>query len=293
MLLYDEDILHMKGMGHMKSLNGKVVLVTGGSRGAGRGIAVELGKAGATVYVTGRSIKGKSTNNWPGTINDTVSQIEASGGKGIAVHCDHTNDSETEAVINKIREEQGKLDILVNNVWGAHDLSIEGRPFWELPLKHWDTMFTAGVRAQLATNHFAIPLLRENKQALIVHTTFWDEGKYTGHFYYDLAKNALIRMAYGLSNELKKDNIAVIAVSPGFMRTELVLMHHKADEAHWQESEELTRTETPHYVGRGIKALACDPDVMEKTGQVLRAGDLAREYQFTDIDGRYIPPFTI
>ncbi|MFG6115675.1 SDR family oxidoreductase [Halobacillus sp. MO56] len=277
----------------MNSLNGKVALVTGGSRGAGRGIAVELGKAGATVYVTGRSTKGASTNDWPGTIDDTVAEIETHGGKGVAVKCDHTDDSETESVINQIRQQQGRLDILVNNVWGAHDLGVDANTFWELPLKHWDTMFTAGVRAQLATNHYAIPLLRENEKSIIIHTTFWDDGKYTGQFYYDLAKNALIRMAYGLSIELKKDNVAVLAVSPGFMRTELVLKHHEADEEHWEESEDLTRTETPHYVGRGIAALASDPNVMEKSGQVLKAGDLAREYEFTDIDGRYIPPFTI
>lgn len=277
----------------MESLTGKIALVTGGSRGAGRGVAIELGKAGATVYVTGRSTRGKSTNNWPGTIDDTVSQIKAYGGKGIAVRCDHKNDAETKLVIERIRKEQGRLDILVNNVWGAHDLSIEARPFWELSLEHWDTMFTAGVRAQMATNHFAIPLLRENEHALIVHTTFWDEDKYTGQFYYDLAKNSLIRMAYGLSIELKQDNIAVLSVSPGFMRTELVLKHHRTDEEHWRELDELTRTETPYYVGRGIKELASDPDVMEKSGQVIRVGDLAKEYHFTDKDGRYIPPFTI
>lgn len=283
----------MKGLRYLKSLDGKIALVTGASRGAGRGIAVELGKAGAIVYVTGRSTKGNSTNNWPGTIDDTVSEIEAAGGKGIAIRCDHTNDSETEAVISQIRKEQGKFDILVNNVWGAHDLGVEYEPFWELPLKHWDTMFTAGVRAQLATNHFAIPLLRENKEALIVHTTFWDDNKYTGHFYYDLAKNSLTRMAYGLSIELKQDNIAVIAVSPGFMRTELVLSHHKATEESWQKSEDLKQTETPYYIGRGIKALASDPNVMEKSGKVLKVGDLAKEYHFTDIDGRFIPPFSI
>jgi NAD(P)-dependent dehydrogenase (short-subunit alcohol dehydrogenase family) len=283
----------MKGMGYMKSLTGKVALVTGGSRGAGRAIAVELGKAGATVYVTGRSTKGNSTQNFPGTIDDTVSEIEEAGGKGIAVRCDHTIDSETEAVIKQIREGQGRLDILINNVWGAHDIGVNPGAFWELPLANWDTMFTAGVRAQLATNHFAIPLLRENKEALIIHTTFWDDGKYTGQFYYDLAKNALVRMAYGLSEELKGDNIAVLAVSPGFMRTELVLEHMGVDEAHWQESEDLRKSETPYYVGRAITALAMDPGVLEKTGQVLKAGDLAKEYEFTDVDGRYIPPFTM
>ncbi|WP_100404079.1 SDR family NAD(P)-dependent oxidoreductase [Bacillus sp. FJAT-42315] len=277
----------------MKPLTGKVALVTGASRGAGRAIAIELGKAGATVYITGRSTKGHPTNHWPGTIDDTILQIEAAGGTGVAIRCDHTNDAETEAVIQQIRTEQGKLDILINNVWGAHDLGVEYKPFWELPLAHWDTMFTAGVRAQLATNHFAIPLLRENKQALIIHTTFWDENKYTGQFYYDLSKNALTRMAYGLSIELQQDCIAVLAVSPGFMRTELVLKHLGVNEENWQEAEDLSQTETPHYLGRGITALASDPNVMEKSGQVLKVGDLAKEYHFTDIDGRYIPPFSI
>ncbi|MCH5584072.1 SDR family NAD(P)-dependent oxidoreductase [Shimazuella sp. AN120528] len=279
----------------MKPLEGKIALVTGGSRGAGRSIAVELGKAGATVYVTGRSSKGSSTNNWPGTIDDTVSQIEEAGGKGIAVRCDHTNDAETEAVINQIRSEQGKLDILVNNVWGGHDLwsDAKAKPFWDFSLKQWDTMFTAGVRAQLATNYFAIPLLREQQHGLIVHTTFWDQDKYTGTFYYDLAKNALTRMAYGLSIELKQDHIPVVAVSPGWMRTELVLLGFQTDEQHWQEIDALKNTESPHYIGRAITALANDPKIMDKSGQVLKVGDLAKEYGFTDIDGRYIPPFTI
>ncbi|WP_336275587.1 SDR family NAD(P)-dependent oxidoreductase [Rossellomorea vietnamensis] len=277
----------------MKTLTGKVALVTGGSRGAGRAIAIELGKAGATVYVTGRSTKGNSTQNFPGTIDDTAAQIDEAGGTGIAVRCDHTVDAETKAVIEQIREEQGKLDILINNVWGAHDIGVNPGAFWEQSLENWDTMFTAGVRAQLATNHFAIPLLRENKEALIVHTTFWDEGKYTGQFYYDLAKNALVRMAYGLSEELKEEGIAVMAVSPGFMRTELVLEHMGVDEENWQESEDLKVSETPYYVGRAITALSLDPRVMEKTGRALRAGDLAKEYDFTDVDGRYIPPFTL
>jgi NAD(P)-dependent dehydrogenase (short-subunit alcohol dehydrogenase family) len=277
----------------MRCLEGKIALVTGGSRGAGRGIAVELAKAGATVYVTGRSVNGKSTHDWPGTIDDTVLQMEASGGKGIAVRCDHTNDSETESLINRIREEQGRLDILVNNVWGGNELPIENIPFWELSLQHWDHMFTAGVRAQLVTNHYAIPLMRQNKQGIIIHTTFWDRDKYLGHFYYDLAKNALIRMAYGLSIELKQDHIAVLAVSPGWMRTELVLKHFQTDENHWHEVEELKNTETPYYIGRAITALASDPNVMEKSGQVLRVGDLAKVYSFTDIDGRSIPPYSI
>ncbi|WP_153462219.1 SDR family NAD(P)-dependent oxidoreductase [Sediminibacillus terrae] len=277
----------------MKKLTGKIALVTGASRGAGRGIAIELGKAGATVYVTGRSLRGSSNQNFPGSIDETAEEIIEAGGMAVAIRCDHTKDEETAAVIEQIRREQGKLDILVNNVWGAHDLGVEGGTFWDLPLKHWDTMFTAGVRAQLATNHYAVPFMRENQEAVIFHTTFWDDGNYTGHFYYDLAKNTIVRMAYGLSLELKQDNIAVIAVSPGFMRTELVLKYHQSDEENWQQSKDLQGTETPFYIGRGITALAEDPDIFKKTGRICKVGDLAKEYQFVDVDGRYIPPFTM
>lgn len=276
----------------MAPLTEKVALVTGGSRGAGRGIAVELAKAGATVYVTGRSLDQNSPDQ-PGTLNETISLMTATGGKGIPVQCDHTRDADTEAVIERIRREQGRLDILVNNVWGGNQLPITSEPFWEQSLQHWDHMFTAGVRAQLATNHFAIPLLREGTGGIIIHTTFWDQDKYIGHLYYDLAKNALIRMAYGLSIELKADGIAVLAVSPGWMRTELVLKAFQTDEEHWQEVEALKNTESPYYIGRAVAALCADSDVIEKSGQVLRVGDLAKEYGFTDIDGRSIPPFTM
>jgi NAD(P)-dependent dehydrogenase (short-subunit alcohol dehydrogenase family) len=275
----------------MKSLKGKTALVTGASRGAGRAIAIELGKAGAFVYGTARSIRGHSTKNWPGTLEETVSDIKRAGGDGTAIQCDHTADNETKAVIAQIKQERGKLDILVNNVWGAHDIGVEQKPFRDLPLENWDTMFTAGVRAQLAVNHFALPLLEQSTKALIIHTTFWDEGKYTGQFYYDLAKNALVRMVFGLSIELKDSGITVLALSPGFMRTELVLKHFGTDEDHWKEHPELKQTESPYYVGRAAAALAADPDIHRKNGQALRAGDLADEYGFTDIDGRRVPPF--
>lgn len=282
-----------KGMKLMESLKGKIALVTGASRGAGRAIAEELGKAGATVYVTGRSAKGNTTNGWPGSVDDTVSQIKAAGGKAIGAVCDHTNDQETKHLIDRIRTEQGRLDILVNNVWGGNERKIESKPFWEQPPGHWDNMFTAGVRAQLMTNYYAIPLFRLNGAGVIIHTTFWDRDKYIGNFYYDLAKNALNRMAYGLSSELKRDGIAVLGLSPGFMRTELVLREFHTDEAHWHEIGELKRTETPYYVGRAAVCLAGDPNILEKSGKVLRAGDLAEEYDFADIDGRRIPPFEL
>lgn len=268
--------------------------MTGASRGAGRGIAIELGKAGAIVYVTGRSKRKNTTNQWPGSIDETVSQIESYGGQAIPIQCDHTDDLQTEAVLKRIEAEQGRLDILVNNVWGGHDIMLEPqvKPFWEYPLDFWDAMFTAGVRAQLATNYFAIPLLRKRQSGVIFHTTFWDDYKYLGTFYYDLAKNALVRMAYGLSMDLKEENVAVIAVSPGWMRTELVLMVYQTDEEHWREVKALKQSESPHYIGRAIVALSSDEKVMEKSGQVFRVGDLATEYGFTDLDGRTIPPFT-
>lgn len=277
----------------MKDLQGKVALVTGASRGAGRGIAIELGKAGAIVYVTGRSTGKKSTNDWPGTIDETVSLIEEAGGKGIAIRCDHTIESEVEAVIQQLDEEQGKIDIVVNNVWGGNELSIEGKPFWELSTKHWETMFTSGVRAQLMTNHYAIPLLKKHGTGLIIHTTFWDEDKYIGHFYYDLAKNAINRMTSNLAIELKQDGIAVVAVSPGWMRTELVLKTFNTDEHQWHEVDDLKQTESPHYIGRAIASLAADRMVMMKSGSIQKVGKLAKEYKFTDIDGRYIPSFMI
>lgn len=285
----------VRGGMDLKSLHGKIALVTGGSRGAGRGIAIELGKAGATVYVTGRSAKGRTTRQFPGSVDETVEEIRALGGTAYACLCDHTKDEETEAVIRRIREEQGRLDVLANNVWGGHDLtaSPQVQPFWELPLQSWDSMFHGGIRAQIAVNHFAIPLMRESKSGLIVHTTFYSDNKYVSTFYYDLAKNAINRMAFGLAHELQDDGIAVVAVSPGWMRTELVLANFGTDEAHWRDVPELAGTESPHYVGRAVCALAADDRVIAKSGQVLQAGDLATEYGFTDLDGRHIPPFRI
>lgn len=278
----------------MKPLSGKIALVAGASRGAGRAIAVELGKAGATVYATGRSVKGDTTNNWKGSIDDVANEIRNDGGICIPVRCDHTKEKEVEALIETMRKDQGRIDILVNNVWAGNEyMGDQGRPFWKRSLRHWDTMFDGSIKAQLITHYYAIPLMREQKQGLIMHTTFWDDNKYTGFFYYDLAKNTIIRMAYDLSIELKKDNIAVVAVSPGWMRTEIVLDAYNIDEERWQEVEDLRHTESPHYLGRAAVALANDPDAISKTGRVLRVSDLAREYGFTDIDGRQPPAFHV
>lgn len=255
---------------------------------------MELGAAGATVYVTGRSTRsGHRTLNRSETIEETAELVSALGGKGIPARVDHTADAEVAALFRRVAEEQGRLDILVNNIWGGHDRMWPSGPFWESPEIPWETMFEAGVRAHIVASKCAIPLMLKQGSGLVVTTTFYDEGKYTGDFWYDLAKNALNRLAFAMAQELKEHSIASVGVSPGFMRTELVLASEGATEETWQEFPGLARTETPRYVGRAVAALAADPNVMARTGQILTAGELAREYGFTDVDGRYIPPFRL
>ncbi|WP_342561845.1 SDR family NAD(P)-dependent oxidoreductase [Paenibacillus sp. FSL R7-0345] len=279
----------------MTALQGKVALVTGGSRGAGRGIAIELARAGAFVYITGRSTGIQQASQLNGTLDTVHKEILESGGEAAIIRCDHTNDQETEQAIRQIAEEKGRLDILVNNVWGGNQLPISNEPFWEQPPAHWDNMFDAGVRAQLMTNYYAVPLMRRTKESggLIIHTTFWDRDNYTGNLYYDLAKNALIRMAYGLSIELAADGITVVPLSPGWMRTELVLEAFGTDEEHWQQVEELKNTESTSYVGRAAVALAADADKLALSGITQQVGALAEKYGFTDSDGRRIPVFQL
>ncbi|WP_132312660.1 SDR family oxidoreductase [Paenibacillus sp. BK033] len=243
--------------------------------------------------MSGRSLRDNAA--LPGSIDQTVEEILKNGGKAYACRCDHTSDEDTQALIERIRKEQGRLHILVNNVWGLHDLEVnlQPKPFWEYPLNMWDAMFQIGVRAHIATNHYAIPLMLESDSGLIVHTTFRDQDKYLGTFYYDLAKNTTNRLVFGLAHDFKNAKITVVAVSPGWMRTELVLKNFTTDEDHWKEVEALEHTESPYYIGRAVTALAGDENVQLKNGTVLQVGDLAQEYGFTDIDGRFIPPFRI
>lgn len=279
----------------MQRLKNKIAVVTGASRGGGRGIALVLGEEGATVYVTGRSVRGSPTpRRLPETIDETAELVTARGGVGIPVCCDHTVDSEVEALFERVEKEQGRLDILVNNVWGGYESFEKWHdPFWEQPLWRWEKMFSAGVRAHYIASHFAVSRMLPNRQGLIVSTTFWDRGKCLANLFYDLAKTAINRMAYVMALELREHNIAAVALSPGWMRTEEVLREYgiTPDELNYQVFEEHDRTESVYYIGRAVAALAADPNVMEKSGRILAVGDLAREYGFTDIDGRQPPAF--
>jgi NAD(P)-dependent dehydrogenase (short-subunit alcohol dehydrogenase family) len=272
-----------------------VALVTGASRGAGRGIALVLGEEGATVYVTGRSVRGgPTTENQPGTIDETAELVSSRGGMGIAVRCDHTVDAEVETLIERVQQEQGRLDVLVNNVWGGYeryDGATFDAPFWDQPLWRWDRMFTAGVRAHYTASRLATPIMKAQRRGLMVSTTFWDRGKCLSNLPYDLAKTAINRLAYVMALELREYNVAAVALSPGWMRTEAVLQAYSTDETHWQEVPDLARTESVQYIGRAVAALAADPEVMEQTGRILTVGDLAREYGFSDHDGRQPPAY--
>lgn len=295
-------------MMEQRPLAGRVAVVTGASRGAGRGIALELGAAGATVIVTGRSTRTHQPAEYaqllalagaerlPGTIDDTAEELTALGGHGIAIGCDHNDEVQVHALFERVLAEHGRIDLLVNNAWGGHE-SFDGvfdAPFWEHPLAHWHSMFEHGVRGHLMAARAAAPAFVRQRQGLVVATTFWDRGRYIkGNLFYDLAKATLTRLAFGVAQELKPHGVASVALSPGWMRTEFVLAGHRTDESNWQQRPSLARTESPRYLGRAVVALASDAQVMRRSGSVLRVGDLAREYGFTDIDGRQVPPFEL
>ena len=287
-------------------LKNRIALVTGASRGAGRGIAVELGAAGATVIVTGRSTRAEPARAYgpllalsgmeqvPGSIDDTADEATAAGGLGIAIRCDHANEDDVAALFQRVQREHGRLDVLVNNAWGGHETfdGVFDAPFWERPMVHWDAMMDRGVRHHLLASRHAAPIMLKQRRGLIVTTTFRDRDRYLrGNLFYDLAKASMTRLAFGMAEELRPHGVASLAVSPGWMRTEFILAGHKTDEAHWQERPSLARTESPRYLGRAVAALAADENVLAKSGGVHLVADLAREYGFTDIDGRQPPAF--
>jgi NAD(P)-dependent dehydrogenase (short-subunit alcohol dehydrogenase family) len=283
----------------MPQLNNVVALVTGASRGAGRGIALELGAAGATVYVTGRSSRsGPTTDNVPGTIEEAALEVTNGGGRGIAVRCDHTIDADVDSLFDRIRGDHGRLDVLVNNVWGGYENSecrpLPLVPFWEQSLQQWDRMFTAGVRAHITAGRLAAPLMLRQRRGLIVSTTAnLASLPYMPNLFYDLAKHAIARLVWAIAQELRDHGIAAVAVAPGFMRTERVVEAFRRAGAVDALNGPGGPSETTAYIGRAIVALASDARAIEKSGQLVEVGTLAREYGFTDVDGTQPAPFRI
>ena len=259
----------------MRKLSRQVALITGASRGVGKGIALELVEAGASVYITGRTAK-------------DMRYIE---GKGVAIPCDHRDDQHTEAAFGRILDEQGRLDILVNNVWGGYEKMVEEgeftwtKPFWQQPLWRWEAMFQAGVRAHYVASRLAAQAMVAQHRGLIVNISFWAAQKYTGNVIYGVAKAATDKMTADMAHELRAHNVAVVSLYPGLVRTEKVM-----EAADWLD---LSNSESPQFIGRAVAALAGDSRVMEKTGQVLIAARLAQEYGFTDIDGKVPRPLTL
>ena len=272
-----------------KNLQKKIALVAGATRGAGRGIALELGAAGATVYCTGRSIRGKTTGR-PETIDETARLVTDAGGKGIAIQVDHTKPSQVEELFKRIASEQnGQLDILVNDIWGGDELTEWGVPFWEHSLEKGLTMIERAINTHIITSHFAAPLLVKRRKGIIFEITDGKTHDYRGTFFYDLVKTTVMRLAFAMAHDLEPFNVAAIAVTPGFLRSEAMLDNFGVAEKNWREGAKKDKffaySETPHYIGRAIVALASDPDIMHKTGQTLATWDLAQVYGFTDIDG--------
>jgi NAD(P)-dependent dehydrogenase (short-subunit alcohol dehydrogenase family) len=276
----------------MKSLSGKVAVVTGASRGVGKGIALGLGEAGATVYVTGRTTEeGTDIEKLGGTVFRTAEEVTAMGGRGVAVECDHRDDAQVQAFFQRVQNESGRLDLLVNNAWGGYEqMEHDGeftwlKPFWEQPFWRWDAMFHAGVRAAYVASALAARLMVGQKSGGIVNISFWAAQKYMANVAYGAAKAAVDKMTADMAHEAKQYNIAVLSLYPGLVRTESVLRA--------AEYFDMSNSESPQFTGRVIAALAGDPDIMSRTGRVWVGAALAEEYGIQDIDGKQPRPVTL
>jgi len=275
-------------------LHGKIALVAGATRGAGRTIAVELGAAGATVYCTGRSVRGAPSDiQRRETIEETAEMVTARGGLGIAVRVDHSKPAEVAALFQRVAaEQQGQLDILVNDVWGGEALIEFDKTFWELDLTKALTMIERAIFTHIITSHYGVPLMVARNRGLIIEVTDGDSLTYRGNLPYDLAKTSVIRLALAQAEDLKKkelDGITALALTPGFLRSEQMLDHFGVTEANWRDQVKkdpyFAGSETPYYIGRAVVALATDPNVHAKNGQAFATWTLSDEYGFTDVDG--------
>jgi NAD(P)-dependent dehydrogenase (short-subunit alcohol dehydrogenase family) len=266
----------------MRPLKDQIAVVTGASRGGGRGIARVLGGHGATVYVTGRTTRaGSSPTGRPETIEDTAEEVDAAGGRGIPVAVDHTDAEQVRAFFDRVRADHGRLDLLVSNAWGGYEMEVGGEPFWTLDLAHLDLMLTAGLRAHIVTIQMAAPLLNETRDGLVVFTTWAVREDYHGQLYYDVAKTAINRIPLGVAYHMGKYGVTALAVSPGWMHTESMDL----------TPEQADQTESVEFVGRAVAALASDPDVRRLSGSLKTVVELAEEYGIADVNGRRSSPF--
>ena len=275
-------------------LTGKVALVSGATRGGGRGIAVALGEAGATVYVTGRSTRdGRSEIDRPETIEETAELVGEAGGEGIPVAVDHLDPEQVRGLVERIDAEQGRLDVLVNDIWGAEHLFEWNKPVWEHDLDKGLRLLRLAIDTHLITSHHALPLLVRNPGGLVVEVTDgtaeYNAEHYRVNTFYDLAKASVIRLAWAQAQELRPHGGTAVALTPGWMRSELMLEHHSVSESNWRDATERTPhfciSESPRYVGRAVAALAGDPEASRWSGESLSSGQLAQVYGFTDLDG--------
>ncbi|MFI2285884.1 SDR family oxidoreductase [Streptomyces niveus] len=272
-------------------LAGRVALVAGGTRGGGRGIAVELGAAGATVYVTGRSsTAGRSDLDRPETVEGTADLVTAAGGRGIAVRTDHSRPEDVRALVDRIAAEQdGRLDLLVNSVWGGDPLTDWEHPLWEQDLDTGFRLLRQAVDTHVITSRYALPLLVARRGGLVVEVTDGNTARYRGSFFYDLVKSSVIRLAVAQAAELKPYGVAAVAITPGFLRSEAMLDGLGVTEETWRDAvaqdPNFAYSESPAYLGRAVAALAADPDIMAKSGRALATWGLYEEYGFTDADG--------
>jgi dehydrogenase/reductase SDR family protein 1 len=273
---------------NMNSLKGKIALVTGASRGIGKGIAQVLGECGATVYITGRTVnKNRSTGILPGTIDDTADGITKRGGVCIAIQCDHRDDEAVKRTFDAIKSDRGRLDILVNNAWGGYENIyrvtkpeeyIFQNHFWTQPLSLWDEMHMVGLRSNYVASSLAAPIMIRQKNGLIVNISFFAGRRYLSNVAYGVCKAAVDRMSVDMAHELKEHNVSVVSLYPGLVRTEGVMLN--------KDYLDLSNSESPQFIGRAVAALAGDSSIISKTGKTLIAAEIALEYRFSDTDGR-------